>query len=132
MKHAPTAKLGQLINDILKPIQNSGTRTESIQKIVEDIQKSTQRDPLGDDEVFVSFDIVKFYENLDINLFLHSVRVQWDYLREHTGRRLDWKAFQKCVQLCYDEPFIFENKLWSPTNGSQTGHPLSSLSLIHI
>ena len=45
MRHAPTAKLGQLINEILKPIQNSGARTESIQEIVVDIQKINSSGP---------------------------------------------------------------------------------------
>jgi hypothetical protein len=61
-----------------------------------------------------------------MNLFLDCVRKSWEQLQQETGRRLEWKHFKKCVELCYSDAFEFENKLYKPQRGSQTGHPISS------
>ena len=125
--NSPSTKLGRFLGDLLKPLQNSGLRTVSIQQIVQDVNKNLQEDPLRDDETLISFDAVSMYDHLTVKLAMHCIRKRHAELEESTGRSIDLAALEECLDVCYEEGVLFSGKLYSQAGGAPTGHPISSV-----
>ena len=125
LKHSPTAKLRKFCGKLLEPLQNSGLRTNSIQKIAENIQNDLKNNPMRENEVIVSFDAQKFYDNLSPDLLMRCIRSRWARVLEQ-GRDLSLEIFEKCVRLCFEDAVLFQGKFYTQKCGSPTGHPISS------
>lgn len=119
---APTAGLAKLLNEILKPLQNSGLRIESSQEIAKDIQTSWRKKTLRADETWVSFDAQKMYDCLSIDLIKQCVKSRFHLIE----RNLNYSDVIKAMELCYTEGLYFRGSIYMTKNGGPTGHAITS------
>lgn len=126
LKNSPSAPLGKLINSLLLPIQNSGLRNDSMWQIAKNVQENIRIHPLSEDEEFVSFDVVSFYDRLDTSLFKHCISKMWTKFLAESGRNIDLNNLFRAVDVCYDDGILFKNKIYRQKHGAPTGHPISS------
>ena len=125
--NSPSTKLGRFLGDLLKPLQNSGLRTVSIQRVVQSVKNSLRSEPLGENETLVSFDAISMYDHLTIKLAMHCIRKRHKELEEATGRHISLKALEKCLEVCYEEGVLYAGRFYRQSGGAPTGHPISSV-----
>jgi len=126
LKKSPTAQLGKLIGNILKPIQNSGLRTESIAEYARNIQSDLRENPLETDEEYTSWDVKAFYDRLDADLFIECLSLLWTDFQEKSTRNLDFQSIAHCIRICYEDSVKFEDKFYKMKSGGPTGHAVIS------
>jgi len=126
LKKSPTAGLGKLVGKILKPIRNSGFRTESIPGYAKKIQSDILEKPLERDEEYTSWDVKSFYDNLDVDFVIKCLAMIWDDFQEKTTRNIDFNALALAIKVCYEDGVHFDNKIYRMKNGGPTGHPVIS------
>jgi len=108
-------------------MQNSGIRTDSIQDVVRNIQKSIYIDKIDKNEEFFSVDAVKLYDNLSKDLLKKCIRANYNLI-EATGRTIQLKAIEACIDICYDDGVEFRGQIYRQKVGAPTGHPISSMA----
>ena len=126
LKQSPSAKLGKLIGDILKPIQNSGLRTESIAEYAKNIQLNLRENPLEADEEYTSWDVKSFYDRLDADLFIECLSLLWTDFQEKSLRNLDFQSVTNAIRICYEDSVKFKDKFYKMKSGGPTGHAITS------
>ena len=112
LKSSPSAGLGKLIDSILKPIQNSGLRTESIPEYAKNIQSDLLENPLKPDEEYTSWDVVSFYDRLDADFFIECLRLLWNDFQEKSMRNINFSALCHAIRVCYEDGVKFDNKIF--------------------
>ena len=112
LKKSPSAGLGKLIDEILKPIQNSGLRTESIPEYAKNIQSDILENPLEPDEEYTSWDVKSFYDRLDADFFIECLRMLWNDFQEKSSRNINFEAISHAIRVCYEDGVKFDNKMW--------------------
>ena len=118
--------MGKLIGEILKPIQNSGLRTESIAQYAKNIQLDIRENPLESDEEYTSWDVKAFYDRLDAKLFIDCLRLLWPDFQEKSSRNLDFRSIAHCIEICYEDSVKFKDKFYKMKSGGPTGHAITS------
>ena len=126
LKSSPSAGLGKLIDSILKPIQNSGLRTESIPEYAKNIQSDLLENPLQSDEEYTSWDVVSFYDRLDADFFIECLGLLWNDFQEKSMRNINFPALCHAIRVCYEDGVKFDNKIFKMRAGAPTGHAISS------
>ena len=126
LKNSPSAPLGRLIGTILKPIQNSGLRTESIAEYAKNIQSDLRENPLQPDEEYTSWDVKAFYDNLDADLFIYCLGILWADFLEKSTRNLDFQSIAHAIRICYEDCVKFNDNFFKMKSGGPTGHAITS------
>ena len=126
LKKSPSAGLGKLIDSILKPIQNSGLRTESIPEYAKNIQSDLRENPLKPDEEYTSWDAVSFYDRLDADFFIECLGLLWNDFQELSLRNINFSALAHAIRVCYEDGVKFKNEIFKMKAGAPTGHAISS------
>ena len=126
LKSSPSAGLGKLIDSILKPIQNSGLRTESIPEYAKKIQSDILETPPKPDEEYTSWDVKSFYDRLDADFFIKCLGLLWTDFQEKSTRNLSFSALSHAIRVCYEDGVKFKDKIFKMRAGAPTGHAISS------
>ena len=126
LKSSPSAGLGKLIDTILKPIQNSGLRTESIPEYAKKIQSDILENPPKPDEEYTSWDVKSFYDRLDADFFIKCLGLLWADFQEKSMRNINFQALCHAIRVCYEDGVKFNDKIFKMRAGAPTGHAISS------
>ena len=126
LKCSPSAGLGKLIDSILKPIQNSGLRTESIPDYAKKIQSDILESPPKPDEEYTSWDVKSFYDRLDADFFIECLGRLWTDFQEKSTRNINFTALCHCIRVCYEDGVKFNDKIFKMRAGGPTGHAITS------
>ena len=126
LKHSPSTPLGKLINTITKPIQNSGLRIESIHGVADAVQQNLRTNPITEDEEYVSFDVVSFYDRMDCSFVKKCLTKLWPLFNEKTDRNISLTSLQKALDVCWEDGILYKNEVYTPKFGAPTGHAVSS------
>ena len=123
---SPSAPLGKLIDSILKPIQNSGLRTESIPEYVSKIQSDILKNPPDASEEYTSWDVKSFYDRLDADFFIECLKMLWPEFLEKSGRNICFQAICNAIRVCYEDGVQYNDKIFKIKFGGPTGHAITS------
>ena len=126
LNNSASANLGRLLGKLTAPIQNSGLREVSMEGAVKEIQKELRERGMPLEEELSSFDVVSFYDNLDLDVVQSSLDNLWKTFMEKSTRNISLEALKNAWKICYEEPVLFMGKFYVQIGGSPTGHPISS------
>ena len=126
LRNSPSAPLGKLIDKILKPIQNSGLRTESIPEYAQKIQSDILKTPPKPDEEYTSWDVKSFYDRLDADFFIECLTMLWSDFQEKSTRNINFEVLCQAIRVCYEDGVKFSNKIYRMKQGGPTGHAITS------
>ena len=114
LKNASSSNLGRVLGKKLESIQNSGFRTNSIEKIAKEVQTSIRENPVQENEGFVSLDCVKFYDNLHPKLVKYCVEKLWTRFKTAEPKdKMKLKDVCSAIDLIAEEGVLFNNKIYS-------------------
>ena len=97
-----------------------------MERAVKEIQKELREKGMPLEKELSSFDVVSFYDNLDLDVVKSSLDNLWKTFQEKSSRNISLEALKNAWEVCYEEPVLFMGKFYVQIGGSPTGHPISS------
>ena len=126
LSNSPSSKMGKMLGKLLEPLQNSGLRLDGITEIVKDIQNSMDSRSLKKDETIISFDCIKMYDNLSLDLVKQCLGTRCHEYEEKTSLPFSIDPILNCIELCYNEGIEYKDRIYKLKRGAPTGHSISS------